>query len=346
MSLVDPSRLDLSRVGVLLAGVPADRVAEVARTAERLGFGSLWAPEDYPERPAAVMAALALAATERITVGTGITSLATRHPLVAAMEAATLAEAAPGRTAAGVGLGLPGTLVPLGALPARPLTAVRERALAVRRLLDGDTVSLDDPAARLDGVRLAHPPAVAPPLVLGALGPRMLALAGEIADGLIVSSLGTEAYLRLAIAQAAAARPVDRPPLRITAFAWYHLAGQDSGAGTGGSVRADATGRDVLRPNAAGALGFIGPGPLTDADGWSDELGQMRASGQPVVDLIPDTWVDEMVVAGAAATCARGIARRLRAGADEVVICPMGADPVAQIERTAAEVGPLLAIAD
>jgi alkanesulfonate monooxygenase SsuD/methylene tetrahydromethanopterin reductase-like flavin-dependent oxidoreductase (luciferase family) len=247
------------------------------------------------------------------------------------MEAATLAEAAPGRTAAGVGLGLPGTLVPLGALPARPLTAVRQRALAVRGLLAGETVSLDDPAARLEAVRLAHPPAVPPPLVLGALGPRMLALAGEIADGLIVSSLGTEAYLRHAVHIAgAAAQAVGRPRPRITAFAWYHL------------TDTDAAGRDVLRPNAAGALGFIGPGPLTDADGWSGALADMIATGRPVVDTISDTWVDEMVVAGTAATCARGIARRLAAGADEVVICPMGADPVEQIERTAAAVAPLL----
>lgn len=318
-------------MGVLLAGVPADRVAEVARTAEHLGYGSLWAPEDYPERPAAVMAALALGATSTITVGTGITSLATRHPLVAAMEAATLAEAAPGRTAAGVGLGLPGTLVPLGALPARPLSTVRDRARAVRDLLAGGTVSLDDPGARLDGVTLAHPPAVPPPLVLGALGPRMLALAGEIADGLIVSSLGTEAYLRHAITIAgAAADAAGRPQPRITAFAWYHLADDD------------AAGRDVLRPNVAGALGFIGPGPLTDADGWSDALAALIADGRPVVETIPDAWVDEMVVAGTASTCARGVARRLRSGADEVVICPMGADPVEQIERTAAEVGPLL----
>lgn len=325
---------ELSRVGVLLAGVPADRVADVARTAERLGFGSLWAPEDYPERPAAVMAALALAATSTITVGTGVTSLATRHPLVAAMEAATLAEAAPGRTAAGVGLGLPGTLVPLGALPARPLSAVRSRACAVRDLLAGGTVSLDDPDALLDGVSLAHPPASPPPLVLGALGPRMLALAGEIADGLIVSSLGTEAYLRHAIATAgAAADAAGRGRPRITAFAWYHL------------TDADAAGRDVLRPNVAGALGFIGPGPLTDADGWSDELAALIADERPVVETIPDTWVDEMVVAGVASTCARGIARRLRAGADEVIICPMGADPVEQVERTAAEVGPLLTTA-
>ena len=321
----------LSRLGVLLAGIPADRVAEVARTAEQLGFGSLWAPEDYPERPAAVMAAFAIAATTRIRVATGVASLTTRHPIVVAMEAAALAEAAPGRTAVGVGLGLPGTLRALGCLPASPLTAVRERALAVRDLLAGGIVTLDDPSARLDAVSLAHPPAIVPPLVLGGLGPRMLSLAGEIGDGVIVSSLGTTEYLRAAAARvstAAAARGRVRP--RITAFAWYQL-GDD-----------DAKGRAALRQNVAGALGFVGPGPLTDADGWSDELRWLIAGSKPLVDALPERWVDEMVVAGTAATCADRIARRLATGADEVVLCPMGDDPVRQLERTAAEVAALL----
>lgn len=325
------SHPSLSRLGVLLAGVAADRVAEVARTAEDLGFGSLWAPEDYPERPAAVVAALAIGATHGIHVGTGVTSLATRHPVVVAMEAAALAEAAPGRTSAGVGLGLPGTLRAFGCLPASPLTAVRERALAVRDLLAGGVVTLDDPAARLDGVSLAHPPAVAPPLVLGGLGPRMLDLAGEIGDGVIVSSLGTPEYLRGTVARvcaAAAAHGRGRP--RITAFAWYRL-GDD-----------DAAMQAALRPNVAGALGFVGPGPLSDADGWNDELELLLADPRPLVDLLPGRWIDEMVVAGSAATCAARIAARLDQGADEVVLCPMGDDPVRQLERTAAEVADLL----
>jgi 5,10-methylenetetrahydromethanopterin reductase len=312
-------------LGVLLAGVPGDRVAEVAHTAEHLGFGSLWAPEDYPERPASVVSALAISATTHITVATGVTSLATRHPVVVAMEAATLAEAAPGRTAVGVGLGLPGTLRSLGCMPPSPLTLVRERAAAVRDLLAGDTVDLDDPAARLDGVRLAHPPAAAPPLVLGGLGPRMLALAGQIADGVIISSLGTEAYLRDAIERiTTAAALAGRARPRITAFAWFHLTDDD------------AAGRDVLRPNVAGALGFVGPGPLTDSDGWSAHLAELIAGEAPLIETIPDRWVDEMVIAGAPATCAEGIARRLHAGADEVVLCPMGDDPVQQLHRAAA----------
>lgn len=321
----------LSSLGVLLAGVPADRVGEVARVAERLGFGSIWCPEDYPERPAAVMAALAIAATDRITVATGVASLATRHPVVVAMEAAALAEAAPGRTLAGVGLGLPATLEPLGCLPERPVAFVRRRAAAVRELLAGRTVDLDDPTGRLTATALAHPPSAPPPMVLGGLGPRMLGLAGEVADGVIVSSLGTDAYLRwtVEVVGDASAR-ASRPMPRVTAFAWFHLADDDE------------TGRAVMRPNVAGALGFVGPGPLTDADGWSDDLAALRDGDRALADTIPDGWVSEMVVAGSAASCASGISRRLAAGADEVVVCPMGADPIAQLERIAAEVAPII----
>lgn len=320
-----------SRLGVLLAGIPPSTVAPLSARAEAGGLGSIWAPEDYPERPAAVMAALAVAATSRITVATGVTSLATRHPLVVAMEAGTLADAAPHRFVAGLGLGLPATLEPMGCRPERPVGFVAERTRAVRRLLAGETLHEDLDDAVLDGVSLAHPPAVAPPIALGGLGPRMLSLAAEIADQVVISSLGSPAYLvgarELVMTRA---RAHDRPMPRVIAFAWYHVADDD------------ATGRQALRPSVGGALGFLGGGPLTDADDWSAPLDSWRAAGEDVTARVPDTWIDAMTVAGSPARCAEAISARLAAGADEVVLCPMGADPLAQLERTIHEIAPLV----
>ena len=318
-------------VGVLLAGVGPGDVGAVARIAERSGYAGVWAPEDYPERPATVMAALAIAVTERIEVGTGVMSLTTRHPLLTAMDLAALSDAAPGRFVAGLGLGLPLTLASIGCLPDRPVTAVRQRLGVVSSLLRGEEVTFDDGQVRLSASRLAHAPAVLPALALGGLGPRMIDLVGELGDVLIVSSLGSAAYLEWAVdrvTRAAAARGRARP--RIIAFAWYHLGDTD------------AAGLAALRPNVAGALGALGAGPLTDADGWSEELTLLRRGDGPLIDRLPETWVDEMVVAGTPEHCARGIERRLRAGADQVVLCPMGADPVQQLQRTAREVFPLL----
>lgn len=318
-------------VGVLLAGVGPATVGQVARVAEQSGFAGVWAPEDYPERPATVMSALAIAATERIEVGTGVMSLTTRHPLLTAMDLAALADAAPRRFVAGLGLGLPLTLASIGCLPDRPVTAVRERLGVVSALLRGDEVTFDDGQVRLTASRLAHAPAVVPPLAVGGLGPRMIDLVGELGEVLIVSSLGSEAYLRWAVERAnRAADAHGRRRPRVIAFAWFHLGDTD------------AAGRDALRPNVAGALGALGAGPLTDADGWSDELTRLRQGDGPLIDRLPEVWVDEMVVAGTAQRCARGIERRLDAGADQVVLCPMGADPVAQLQRTAREVFPLL----
>ncbi len=315
-------------VGVLLAGIAPSRIPDVAREAEELGFGSVWAPEDYPQHPASVIAAMAAVATTEIVVGTGVVSLATRHPVVVAMEAAALADAAPGRIRVGVGLGLPATLEPLGCLPTRPLAHVREHTQVVRELLTGATVTRSAPGLNLTGVSLDHPPDSPPPLYLGALGPRMLELAGALADGVIISSLGTEAYLRQAVERIDKGRSDrNRPMPALTAFAWYHLADDD------------AAGRDALRGTVGGALGALGPGPLTDADGWSNNLDQRRQSSSPN-DLAPDHWLDEMVVAGDPDRCTAGILRRLRAGADAVVVCPMGADPMDQIRRTAEVVLP------
>jgi len=311
-------------VGILLAGIDPIQVPDVAREAEALGFESVWAPEDYPQRPASVIAAMAAVATTEIVVGTGVISLATRHPVVVAMEAAALADAAPGRSRVGVGLGLPATLQPLGCLPAHPLAYVRDRAMVVRELLAGTTLTCADPGLSLTDLSLDHPPDPAPPLYLGALGPRMLEMAGAVADGVILSSLGTEAYLRWAVERIDTGRSdQDRPMPALTAFAWYHLAADDT------------TGRDALRSTVGGALGALGPGPLTDADGWSADLDLLRQRSSSPLDLAPDHWLDKMVVAGDPDRCIAGILGRLNAGADTVIVCPMGADPMDQIRRTA-----------
>jgi 5,10-methylenetetrahydromethanopterin reductase len=320
-----------SPLGILLAGISPSTVPELARRAEVGGLSSIWAPEDYPERPAGVMAALAIPSTSRITIATGVTSLATRHPLVAAMEAAALADAAPGRFVAGLGLGLPATLEPLGCRPERPVGFMSQRVDAVRRLLAGETVTSSDAGGILEGVSLAHPPASPPPIALGGLGPRMLAMAGDVADQVVISSLGSPRYQAWARDQVMQrARAAGRPMPRVVAFAWYHVADDDS------------TGRETLRPNVGGALGFLGGGPLTDADGWSEQLDAWRHRGDDVTAALPHDWIDAMTVAGTPQRCAAAIDARLQAGADEVVLCPMGADPLAQLERTIAEVMPRL----
>jgi 5,10-methylenetetrahydromethanopterin reductase len=166
-------------------------------------------------------------------------------------------------------------------------------------------------------------------MLVGGLGPKMLELAGEIADSVILSSLSSPAYVRWAKQHiAAGARRVGRPgapPIRV--FAWYsidedrHLAQQ------------------AISPSVVAALGFIGPGPLTDADGYSNALAQKLAEGGPagLGQGFPSTWIEQLVVAGGPDDCEKAIQERLDAGADSVVLCPtpaQGFDSMIELTST------------
>ncbi|WIY02710.1 TIGR03620 family F420-dependent LLM class oxidoreductase [Amycolatopsis mongoliensis] len=140
-----------------LDGAPISAVRETAAEVEELGFDALWFGE-YAGREAFTQAALLLAATSTLTIATGVARFDQRSPLAAEGAVRALGEAYPGRFVAGLGGHRPG---------ARPLTALRE-------YLDG----MD--SAELPGL---PQPAPRPRRVLAALGPKLLDLAAERADG-------------------------------------------------------------------------------------------------------------------------------------------------------------------
>jgi 5,10-methylenetetrahydromethanopterin reductase len=157
----------------------ADEVARCVLDAERAGFDIAWLPDSqFLWRDVWACAALAASHTERIVIGTCVTNLETRHPSVTAAAAVTLEELAPGRTILGIGSG-DSAVKTLGRRPTR-LAELRAGVDTIRRLMTGEAVRFDDREMRLH-TSLAAPP----PVYLAANGPKALALAGEIADGVI-----------------------------------------------------------------------------------------------------------------------------------------------------------------
>lgn len=183
---------------VFARNFPAAEVVPWARATEEAGFDDLWVIEDYCFTAAPSLAAAALATTDRITVGLGILPAPGRNAAVAAMEIATLDALAPGRLVAGLGHGVAEWVAQVGAPTRSPLTRLDEVTSAVQALLRGETVTVDGTEVRLDGVRLDPPPATPPPLLLGVRGPKSLALAGRVADGVVLAELAGPAYIRYA----------------------------------------------------------------------------------------------------------------------------------------------------
>ena len=182
------------RVGVVARPqLPPERLPDAARAAEAAGVDDLWLWEDSFWSGGVVTSALALDATSTVRVGLGLMPAPLRHPALAAMEVAALSRRHPGRFVPAFGHGVREWMQSAGAAVASPLTLLREYASAVRALLHGEEVTVQGRYVRLDGVRLSLPPDpdAVPPVLLGANGPKALALAGEIADGVVLGDVPT-----------------------------------------------------------------------------------------------------------------------------------------------------------
>jgi 5,10-methylenetetrahydromethanopterin reductase len=285
---------------------PGELIA-VARAIEAAGFDSVWLAEDYFMTGGVAGAAVVLGATERLTTGTGVVSAYARHPALAAMEAATLASAYPGRFRLGIGSGGLGWLDQQGIAHRRPLSAVRGSIEAIRALLAGEELSGEYGGFAFHGVRLTFTPEQPPPIYLGATGPKMTALAGEVADGLLLSVFSSPEFVRRQ-------RKVAGDGTTISTFAFLSL---DESAHTA---------RDRARPVLAAYLADGESTVMTDAIGITEELRELaRGGAESLAKSMPDSWVDQLAVCGDLDTCLARIHDLGAAGSAEVALAPIAA---------------------
>jgi 5,10-methylenetetrahydromethanopterin reductase len=194
---------------------PVGRLVEIVRGAERGGFDHVWFPDSQLLwRDVFAVAAAAAAATSRITLGTAVTNVITRHPSVLASAARTVAELAPGRFVLGIGVGN-SSVAPIARRPATS-RRLRDGIGTIRALLAGDAVDFGDGSVS----RLRDPVRV--PIVLAASGPRNLRLAGEIADGAILLSGISPEPLAAAVARVHEGA-AGRGPVPVTASAFCRV---------------------------------------------------------------------------------------------------------------------------
>lgn len=172
----------------------ADLIAQ-ARAADARGVTTLWMASHLFLRDPITMANAALGATTRVKVALMAMSPYLTNPAFIAMAAAALDELYPGRVALCLGAGAPGDLAAAGLSATRPLTTLREAIAICRDLLAGKTIDHAGEVYRMRGRRLPNP-APRVPIVLAASGPQMLELAGELADGVIISAATCAPFVR------------------------------------------------------------------------------------------------------------------------------------------------------
>jgi alkanesulfonate monooxygenase SsuD/methylene tetrahydromethanopterin reductase-like flavin-dependent oxidoreductase (luciferase family) len=296
----------MSRLGVRIPReLPAARLVDLARRAERAGLDEVWVVEDCFYAGGIATAAAVLAATESIALGIGILPTVARNPAIAAMELAALAELHPGRLVAGFGHGVPAWMKQIGAYPTSPLAALEETLSAVRRLLAGERVSTQGRHVRLDHVRLDFPPAVVPPVFAGVRGPKSLAVGGKHADGTILAEPATPEYVR-------ATREIVGARHTVVTYNWFAL--DDDPGRAVARARKDVT--SALDPSTEPHLR-----PLP----FGAELIELVAQDRK--DEIPAEWIARLGICGTLGQCAAQVRALHEAGSESVILLPLLGEP-------------------
>jgi 5,10-methylenetetrahydromethanopterin reductase len=282
---------------------PLEQLLKTARLAEELGCAFLWATDDRLQKDVfSVLAAIATQ-TRRLRLGPGVTNPYSRHPALIAAGVATLDELSAGRAVLGIGAG--GTNH--GALGIRrdaPAVALREAIGLIRGLLAGHEVTINGRIVHATKARLDFAPIRAGvPIYIGSRGPRVLELAGELADGVIVGNVATSEGWRYAMDRiASGAERAGRTLSDLLLTAWVYLAVADK--------RSDAL--EAVRPLVATSLVTSRPIlhelgielPIRFAEamegmGWSLEADAVERAGR----LVPDETLARFAVAGTPADC-------------------------------------------
>jgi probable F420-dependent oxidoreductase len=295
-TVVDSARRALGPIGVFLpfsrvSAPSADLQRDAARRLERAGYRAAWTNEAVGGKDALVQLAVLLAATERMVFGTSIANVWARAPQTAHGASTLLAQAFPDRFVLGLGVGYP------------------HQAASVGREFGSPVGMMRDYLDQMGAPTQLPMPDVAYPKIIGANGPKMLALSGEIADG---------------------ALPAMVPP-DFTAQA-RQLLGPDKLLVVALAVVAETDldqAKTTARQTVAGRLGQPGT--------YAATMARLGYSEREITE-VSDRLVDSLVGYGDAAAIAAKVGEHLTAGADHVLVMPTGtdfADGVDQLEQLA-----------
>jgi len=308
--------------GVVPAGPPAETVG-LFRFAEELGFEVGWLPDQTFYRDPYVTLAAVAQGTRRITLGVGVTNPYTRHPAMTARAAATLAELCGGRFILGLGAGNRKELIDLLGLPTdRAGPRCREAVATIKRLLAGEQVEYRSPTLTMKGVALEMPRPPRTPVYLAARGPQILRAAGEVADGVIVGALVSEAGLQFALFHVhEGARRANRSVQDIEVVSWVTTVVTDS--------KAEVVER--LRPMVAHIVGGA-PEEVLESIGLTrartralKEAYAQRGAGGAAV-LVDPPLVDMLTIVGPAGEVAERVQALSARGVQQLaVLMPGGA---------------------
>jgi 5,10-methylenetetrahydromethanopterin reductase len=299
---------------------PVAEAIRLTRLAEDLGFEAAWLGDSQCLwREAYVTLGALAASTTRITLATSVTNPITRHLTVTASALYSLAELTGGRVLLGIGRGE--TAVVLAGAARATLGELADAVRAIRGLCAGHAVRLDGVEARL-AYAASAPRTI--PVYLPGIGPRMLKLAGEIADGVLLTVGAEPRYIRAGLAALAeGSRTAGRPEGAVRVAVRVPC-----------SVSDDPDARRHVRSSVALAVLQDKPFAFDDEDRPAVEAIRQAYDYQRHLrldaahaELVPDGLVDKFALAGRPEECLERVRALAACGIEELNIVLMGPDP-------------------
>jgi 5,10-methylenetetrahydromethanopterin reductase len=202
--------------------MPAAEAVDLVRLAESLGYGTVWLPDQTFHRDPFVLLGLCAQATTRVTLGLAVTNPYTRHPVQIVRAAAVVDEIAGGRFILGLGAGNRSRVLgALGLAPSGAEARIEECIAVCRRLFRGERVTYRSPTLVLNGCALDFAARPDLPIYVASRGPRVLKMAGRVADGVLIEGLFTPGGLAYGLGQIAeGVREAGRDPAAVRRIAW------------------------------------------------------------------------------------------------------------------------------
>jgi alkanesulfonate monooxygenase SsuD/methylene tetrahydromethanopterin reductase-like flavin-dependent oxidoreductase (luciferase family) len=321
----------VTRIGVAFSGgLPPADIVECVRLAESLGYESAWVAEGHGGDQFAILGACAQA-TRRIRLGTAISSVFVRSATTIGMAAATVDQLSGGRFILGLGSSHRVQVEPEhGVAFVSPTARLRDTIAIVRGLLRDGVVSHRGEVVTIERFDLWFPP-LRPeiPLYVAALFPRLLEIAGGLADGVLLTTPQTIA--RAVEHVAIGARQAGRAAGAVDVASLIPCAIADTAAAA----------RDALRPGVALYAGFFPRyNRLLAEAGFSDAVRAVkdaydRDGRAAAAKLVPDELIDAVTLAGTPDDCRQRLAAYRRAGLALPIVSPRVSGPDAKARAMA-----------
>jgi 5,10-methylenetetrahydromethanopterin reductase len=300
-------------------------VIRYSKIAEECSYDSIWAAEDLGFRDAiGPLASLAIS-TLKIKLATGILPVYYRSPALVAMTIATLDELSKGRIILGLGNGVRSYVEKQGIKFEKSLRTMREYVEIIRLILTGESVEYQGQIHTLKGTKLEFRPfRTIVPTYIAARGPKMFQLAGEIADGVLVSDgFCANNYVKWALRNVSVgAKKAGRDPINVDFASLIFL-----------SVSNDHNeARENVKPSVLSMLaeGTLNPHLKTlgvdEDDLTPTRFALERGNFKDACGKLPDTVLDASSIYGTPHECAIKMKELRNAGVTLPIIEPIGPD--------------------